>query len=114
MSNHGSKEKFSKEAVQKKWQEMHPEGPPYLSNYPPMSSDLGGDQGSWSDGRDSASHSLHDGETEALMSALSTATVEETSGRALSEANEQMRYQQQMMLERHRQQHEEGNWGSRV
>jgi len=113
MSNHGSKEKFSKEAVQKKWQEMHPEGPPYLPDYPAMSSDLGGDQGSWSEGRDSATRSLHDGETEALMSALSTATMDETRSRALSDASDQMRYQQQqMMLERQHQQHEEGNWGS--
>jgi hypothetical protein len=49
------------------------------------------------------------------MSALSTATMDETSSRALSDASEEMRYQQQqMMLERQHQQHQEGNWGSRA
>jgi len=124
MLKHGTQEQWSKEAVQKKWSELHPDESSFGPEYEMMprnrhrgSSDLSvGDlsigQSSWSDEVESTTQSLQDCDSTTLMSALSTATMEEARNRAISNANaqihlhqqqQQQRQQQQMMFEQQRQ-----------
>jgi hypothetical protein len=117
MLKHGTQERWSQEAVQKKWNEIYAEQPSF--GYPEyeivprnrhrVSSDLSvGDVSTgnscWSDEAESSTHSLHDCDSATLMSALSTATMDEVRTRALSNANahihlqQQQQQQQQMMF----------------
>ena len=118
MLKHGTQEKWSKEAMPKKWTELHPEQSSYNPDYEVISrnrdrasEDLSVDDFStgnscWSDEENSSNHSLHECDGAALMSALSTATMEEARQRAQSNANNQIhlrQQQQQMMFDQHQQ-----------
>jgi len=128
MLKYGTKEKWSKEALQKKWDEMH--AGEFSSEYDMMprnrhrgSSDLSigdfsGSNSSWSDDAESTTQSLHDSDSAVLMSALSTASMDEERNRAISNANaqihlhlqqqqqrQQQQRQQQMMFEQQHQHH---------
>lgn len=119
MLKYGCVAKWSKEMCQRKWQEMHPEGSPYLPPYEMSlrhrdSGDWGPDDGGFSDGRASACQSLHEGDSGVQMPAVSTGTMEGVRSRAASDASSQMlqmRHQhhqpQQMVFD---QQHHNG-WG---
>ncbi|PMD20900.1 hypothetical protein NA56DRAFT_572842 [Hyaloscypha hepaticicola] len=119
---HDTQEKWSKEALQKKWTELHPGQSSYNPDYEVMprnrdrvSEDLSVDDFStgnscWSDEGDSSTHSLHECDNATLMSALSTATMDEARQRALSNANNQnhlRQQQQQMMFNQHHQQQQQ-------
>lgn len=133
MLNHGSKVKWSNEAVQKKWEEMHPEdtfSPEYEmmpSSRHRVSSDFSV-QSSWSDEAESVTQSLRDSDSISvnLMSALSNSSMDEVRNRSLSNVNAQIHFQQQqqqMMFEQqrqqrqqqqHQQQHNQNTWNSRT
>jgi hypothetical protein len=74
----------------------------------------------WSDEGDSSTHSLHECDSATLMSALSTATMDEARQRAQSNANNQIhlrQHQQQMMFSQHQQHqqnqhHHQSGWDS--
>jgi hypothetical protein len=108
--------------LQKKWAELHPEQSSYNPDYEVMprnrdrvSEDLSVDDFStgnscWSDEGDSSTHSLHECDNATLMSALSTATMDEARQRAQSNANNQIhlrQQQQQMMFNQHHQQQQQ-------
>ncbi|KAN0093763.1 hypothetical protein V8E51_016947 [Hyaloscypha variabilis] len=119
MLKHGTEEPWSKEALQKKWNEMHPEqtsfSPEYEIDRHRLSSDLSvGDistgNSCWSDEGASSTHSLHECDSGTLMSALSSVTMDEVRNRALSNANarihlQQQQHHQQMMYDQQQQQH---------
>jgi hypothetical protein len=124
MLNYGCKAKWPKELCQRKWQETHPEE----GNWPQYemsiryrdSEDWRPDEEEFSDGRASACHSLHEGDSGVLMSAVSTTTMEEVRSRAASDASSQMlprrrqfpyQHQQQQQLLFDQQQQQNG-WGS--
>jgi hypothetical protein len=113
MLNHGCDNKWTKEAVQRKWHEMHPEEGDCTPEYevdprghPRMSSDMGLGQGSLSEGRGSISHSLHDGETSTLLSAISPVTMDEVRSRAARDASTHLYIRQQQQQHHHQQQHQ--------
>jgi hypothetical protein len=113
MLNHGCDNKWTKEAVQRKWHEMHPEEgdctPEYEvdpSDHHRMSSDIGLGQGSWSEGRGSISHSLHDGEASTLLSTISPVTMDGVRSRAASDASTHLHIRQQQQQQHHQQQHQ--------
>jgi hypothetical protein len=117
MLKHDTQERWSKEALEKKWNELHPEqssfGPEYEimpRNRHRASSDFSTGNSCWSDEGGSSIHSLHDGDSTTLISALSTVTMDEVRNRALSNANNQIhlhQQQQQMMFDQqHQQQHQ--------
>jgi hypothetical protein len=108
MLKHGTQERWSQEAVQKKWNEMYPDQSSFSCpeyeivprNCHRASSDLSvGDLSAgnscWSDEGDSSTHSLHECDSATLLSALSPATMDEVRTRALSNANAQIHLQQQ-------------------
>lgn len=108
MLKHGTQERWSQEAVQKKWNEMYPDQSSFSCpeyeivprNCHRASSDLSvGDLSAgnscWSDEGDSSTHSLHECDSATLLSALSPATMDEVRTRALSNANAQIQLQQQ-------------------
>jgi hypothetical protein len=89
--------------------------------------DLSGSNSSWSDEAESTTQSLHDSDSAVLMSALSTASMDEERNRAISNANaqihlrqqqqqrQQQQHQQQMMFEQQRQHHhqqQQNGWNS--
>jgi hypothetical protein len=108
MPKYGCPEKWPKELVQKKWQELHPSDdasgvPDYESKW---------DQRAWSDGGESHGHSVHDGEGGARNPPSTANSVAGGHSRAGSAAPSPLHYpqpQQQMMYE-NQQQH--GVWGS--
>jgi len=135
MLKHGTQEQWSKEVLQKKWDEMRPGG--FSSGYDMMPrnrhrgssdlsiGDLSGSNSSWSDEAESTTQSLHDSDSAVLMSALSTISMDEERNRAISNANAQMhlrqqqqrqqQQQQQMMFEQQRQlnhQQQQNGWNS--
>jgi hypothetical protein len=112
MLKHGCVEKWSKEMIQKKWNEMHPEHDDYPQEYEKISKNrlqIGDDFGldDWSDGMNSVSHSLH-GSDSGPMSAISTTTMDEVRSRQASDASSHhlQLQQQQMMFERQHQHHQ--------
>lgn len=119
MLRHGTQERWSKEALQKKWNDLHSEqasfGPEYEIKYEMaprnrhrVSSDLSVGELSagnscWSDEGESSSHSMHECDSVTLLSALSNVTMDEVRNRALSDANTQIQLQQQQMIYEHQQ-----------
>ena len=127
MRKYGCREKWTKEACQKKWGELYPEDAPYIPEYEMIernrnmiSQDIKMERGatSWSDGRDSGNQSMYEGEPGTLMSAISTTTMDEVRSRAASDASSQMQLhhqqqQQQMMFDHQQHRHQQQNvWGS--
>ena len=136
MLKHGTDEPWSKDALQKKWNELHAEQASYSPEYEILSrsrhrlsselsvGDLSAGNSCWSDEGASSTHSLQECDSSTLMSALSNVTMEEVRNRALSNANAQIHLQQQqhqqMMFDqqqhqqqqnRHQNQHQNG-WDS--
>ncbi|KAH7403290.1 hypothetical protein BKA64DRAFT_445102 [Cadophora sp. MPI-SDFR-AT-0126] len=106
MKRFGAKLKWSSEACQKQWEDMRPKDsrPQYemaqTSDYErhrTASSDftrLSVDQQSWSDGADSIHHSPFADGSAQLVSALSSATMDDTRSRTASDASVQLQIQQ--------------------
>jgi hypothetical protein len=94
MKEFGCHEKWPKELVQKKWHELHPEDPSYLPEYELR---LGMDQRSWSDGGESKSHSMHEGDASNRLSAVAT-TPQESRSRTGSDVSSHLQFQQQQQL----------------
>jgi hypothetical protein len=109
MPKYGCPEKWPKELVQRKWQEMHPsENAPTVSDY---ESKWGGEQRAWSDGGASRTHSLHEGDGGVHLPTTTTATIEGTRSRAGSGAASPLHFPQpQHILYDNQQQH--GVWGA--
>lgn len=126
MRKYGCREKWSKEACEKKWREIHPEDTPYVpevtaGNKHMIAQEIKMERGAgstaWSDGRDSGSQSLYESETGTLMSPISTTTMDEVRSRAASDAASQMQLrqqqqQQQMMFDQQHQHQQHNVWGS--
>jgi hypothetical protein len=110
MPKYGCPEKWPKELVQKKWQEMHPSED--ASSVPDYESKWGGEQRAWSDGGESRTHSLHEGDGSVHLSTTTT-TIEGTCSRAGSRAASPLHFPQpqQHILYNNQQQH--GVWGPR-
>lgn len=113
MLKYGCVEKWSKEMVQKKWYEMHPEHNEFTEDYERAAKNrlqIGDDFGmdDWSDGINSVSHSLHESDS-GQMSAISTATMDEVRSRQASDAStHHLQLQQQhMMFDNQHQQHQQ-------
>jgi hypothetical protein len=99
MLKYGCMAKWPKEMCQRRWQEMHPEDGTWLPQYEMSiryrdSGDWGPDEEAVSEGA-SACHSLHEGDSGVLISAVETATIEEVRSRAASDASSQMLYRRQ-------------------
>ena len=99
MPKYGCREKWTKGACQKKWDEMHPDDAPYIPEYERMASnssvispELKLEVGtlSWPDGRGSGTESMYEGDSGTLMSSISTATMDEVRSRAASDTSLQM------------------------
>lgn len=104
MHKHGGREKWSTEAAERKFNEL--QGSDYMSQFQTghhrrtrtSSSDLTHltmDQRSWSHEGDNVSQSLCDEESGALISALSTATMDDMRSKAASDVSVQMQLEQQ-------------------
>jgi len=110
MMKYGCIEKWSKETIERKWRQLHPDHDDFPSEYDAnakhqghVNDDYG--QEDWSDG---VSHSLHDSES-GPMSAVSTATMDEVRDRQAHEADAHHLHllQRQMMFD----QHQHNPWG---
>lgn len=115
MLKHGCTSEWTKEAVQKKWYEMHPEDYSYLSEYDLLSRNQGQKrQRAWSDEKDSVGQSLHESDTGPMLSAVSTVTMDQVRSRALSDSSSQVEFhrqqQAQMIFEQQRNRH--NSWAS--
>jgi hypothetical protein len=117
MLKYGCVEKWSKEMVQKKWHEMHPDHEDHPDAYErearnqlQISADFGMDD--WSDGLNSTTHSLH-GSDSGQMSAISTATMDEIRSRQASDASSHpLQAQQHQMMFDHRHQQQQHTWNN--
>ncbi|TVY42941.1 hypothetical protein LOCC1_G005928 [Lachnellula occidentalis] len=100
MLKHGCTEKWTREAVQKKWNETHHDEISYLSRYERKMRH----QRTWSEGRDSVVHSSYENDTRRMD--VSTVTMDQVRSRTGSDSSSQMQFhrqqQAQMMVEEHR------------
>ncbi|KAE8450720.1 hypothetical protein EG329_006065 [Mollisiaceae sp. DMI_Dod_QoI] len=102
----------SKQVAPKKWHEMNaPYGVQYDMQHRQRhraSSDLTSDSfdhDSWSDGRESTEHSLHDSDPGELLSTIASATMNEVRSRAASDASIQQHLQQQQQQQQQQHHH---------
>ncbi|TVY75832.1 hypothetical protein LSUE1_G008562 [Lachnellula suecica] len=120
MLSHGCTDEWTKEAVQKKWNEMHPNAYQYPSTeYELLSRSRGlKRQRAWSEERESVGHSLHEVDTGMMLPAVSTVTMDQVRSRAMSDSSSQAEFHRQpahMDFEQQRnQQRHRNSWDSRA
>ncbi|TVY28293.1 hypothetical protein LHYA1_G003702 [Lachnellula hyalina] len=108
MLKHGCTEKWTREAVQKKWNEMHHDEISYLSGYERKRRH----QRVYSEETNSVAHSSYENDTRPM--AVSTVTMDQVRSRTASDTSYQMQFHRQqqahMVFEEHRlQQRQDGS-----